>query len=218
MSQNTSSAVMQQRHEDARALDDYPTPPWATRALMEYVIFKLGDEQARLKVSRHVALDPACGRGHIVRTLNEYFGAAEGSDVHDYGWGVASEITNFLDPAYQPRPHWIITNPPFRLGEAFTRKALELSEIGCAMLVRTSFLEGVGRYRDIFSQRPPTVVAQFTERVPMHRSKLTKKGSTATSYAWLVWVHGAPRLPLEWIPPCRKKLEMDADYFWTGEE
>ena len=131
---------------------------------------------------------------------------------------IPAYLVNFLDPVYQPRPHWIITNPPFRLGEAFTRKALELSEHGCAMLVRTSFLEGVGRYRDVFKQRPPTVVAQFTERVPMHRGKLTKRGSTATSYAWLVWVHGAPRLPLEWIPPCRKKLEMDADYFWTGEE
>jgi site-specific DNA-cytosine methylase len=36
---NTSPAVMQQRHEPHNSLDDFPTPPWATRALCE----RLGD-------------------------------------------------------------------------------------------------------------------------------------------------------------------------------
>ena len=34
--QNTSSSVMQQRSEPQDSLDDFPTPPWATRALCEY--------------------------------------------------------------------------------------------------------------------------------------------------------------------------------------
>ncbi len=35
--QNRSSAVMQQRSEPHDSLDDFPTPPWATRALCEYI-------------------------------------------------------------------------------------------------------------------------------------------------------------------------------------
>jgi len=36
--QNTSHAVMAQRFEAKDSLDDFPTPPWATRALLEHVI------------------------------------------------------------------------------------------------------------------------------------------------------------------------------------
>lgn len=37
MSQNTSTAVMQRRVEAHDSLDDFPTPPWATRALCEWL-------------------------------------------------------------------------------------------------------------------------------------------------------------------------------------
>ena len=33
--QNTSHAVMAKRFEENDSLDDFPTPPWATRALFE---------------------------------------------------------------------------------------------------------------------------------------------------------------------------------------
>jgi hypothetical protein len=36
--QNTSHAVMAQRNEAKDSLDDFPTPPWATRTLLEHVI------------------------------------------------------------------------------------------------------------------------------------------------------------------------------------
>ena len=35
MKQNTSYAVMAQRAEAKDSLDDFPTPPWATRALID---------------------------------------------------------------------------------------------------------------------------------------------------------------------------------------
>ncbi len=38
MAQNVSHAVMAQRHEKMDSLDDFPTPPWGTRALMEHVV------------------------------------------------------------------------------------------------------------------------------------------------------------------------------------
>jgi len=35
------------------------------------------------------------------------------------------------------------------------------------MLVRTTWIEGIGRYESIFRDRPPTLYAPFVERVPM---------------------------------------------------
>jgi hypothetical protein len=80
------------------------------------------------------------------------------------------------------------------------------------MIVRTSFLEGVGRFEKLYSKRPPSIVAQFSERVPMVKGRLTPTGSTATSYCWLVWLKGVAGTKLVWIPPCRKQLERAEDY------
>jgi hypothetical protein len=38
LSQNKYDAAMSQRASAKNALDDFPTPPWATRALAKYVI------------------------------------------------------------------------------------------------------------------------------------------------------------------------------------
>src|SRR5688572_2907117 len=79
MSQNTSHAVMAQRVEPGDSLDDFPTPPWATRALIEHVI---GPADA---ASLH-CLEPACGRGHMAAVMTEYFGRVTASDVAVYGY------------------------------------------------------------------------------------------------------------------------------------
>jgi hypothetical protein len=93
-------------------------------------------------------------------------------------------------------------------------KSLCIAREGVAILARTAFLESVGRHERIFRRNPPTIVAQFTERVPMLRGRLEKSASTATGYCWLVWKikkrKAEPRLV--WIPPCRKKLELEGDY------
>jgi hypothetical protein len=48
------------------------------------------------------------------------------------------------------------------------------------MLVRTVFIEGVGRYERLFKPFLPAKVAQFTERVPMVKGRIDKKAPTAT--------------------------------------
>lgn len=197
---------MQQRREPHDSLDDFPTPPWATRALCEWLLAQ------DLLIGKQSCREPAANRGHMVRPLAEYFGCVSGSDVHDYGGGfqlrdyLFGSVTDF-DPT-----HWTITNPPFRLAEQFIDRALALSTVGCAMLVRSAFLEGVGRFERLFSIRPPTSVLQFSERVVMHKGRLAPEGSTATAYCWLVWEHECTGTSLEWIPPCRKRLELASDY------
>lgn len=200
--QNTSHAVMAQRVEPRQSLDDFPTPPWATRALIEHVI--------QSDVTTKSCLEPACGAGHMARPLNEYFEHVEAQDIADYGFGRQQDYLTFETAN---RWDWIITNPPFRLAEQFIERALDQTIEGCAFLVRTTFVESIGRYRRLFSKRPPTMVAQFVERVPMVKGRLDRKASTATGYCWLVWSKSSDsRSEMVWIPPCRKSLEFDKDY------
>lgn len=220
MSQNTSSAVMQQRSEPHDSLDDFPTPPWATRALCE----RIGPATCTLTVR-----EPAANRGHMVRPLFEYFYEVEASDIHDYGAGFP--VQDYLFGPPPPRTDWTITNPPFRLAEQFIRRGLECSDT-VAVIVRSAFLEGVGRHRDLFSVHRPRLVLQFTERVVMHKGKMLdpdvaietwsekeqafvlRKPSTATAYCWIIWSNSGRREPtaFDWIPPCRKRLERAEDY------
>jgi hypothetical protein len=202
--QNASYAVMAQRAEGKKSLDDFPTPPWAARALVENV---LGSDNVR----ELTCLEPACGRGHMSVALAEYFRSVESQDVFDYGFG---PVVDFLQTRYPDGSFdWVITNPPFRLAEDFIVRALPIARVGIAMLVRTVFIESVGRYERLFQPIPPTYVAQFTERVPMVKARLDKKASTATGYAWLVWIKNLQgKRELLWIPPARKILERDSDY------
>ena len=57
-------------------------------------------------------------------------------------------------------PDWIITNPPFRLAERFALKALSLANTGVALLVRTVFIESVGRHDEVDGERLPVDLAQ----------------------------------------------------------
>jgi hypothetical protein len=200
--QNTSHAVMAQRSEPADSLDDFPTPPWATRALIEHVI--------RLELRHSTCLEPACGAGHMSKVLSEYFGDVTSRDITDYGYG---GVQDFLECDASERFDWIITNPPFRLGEQFILRALNMAREGAAFLVRTTFIESVGRYNRLFSQLPPSVFAQFVERVPMVKGRLDQFASTATGYCWLVWNKRQEQgTKLVWIPPCRRVLERANDY------
>ncbi len=209
--QNTSHAVMSQRTEARDSPDDFPTPPWATRALLEHIV---ADKSA---LSRQTCLEPACGAGHMAKVLSEYFREVECSDAFDYSYG---RIRDFIRRPYkQSTFDWVITNPPFRLAEEFLMLSLNVARAGVAILARTVFLESVGRYSAIFQTTPPTVFAQFVERVPMVRARLDDKATTATGYAWFVWDKRAalakPRLA--WVPPCRRDLERRGDYDAPGD-
>jgi hypothetical protein len=105
-------------------------------------------------------------------------------------------------------PMWIITNPPFRLAVQFAERALDIARHGLALLVRSVWAEGCDRYRRLFSTRPPTVIAQFVERVPMTKARWDPEADTATSYAWFVWAlqDECNETWFMWIPPgCRTR-------------
>jgi hypothetical protein len=133
------------------------------------------------------------------------FGDVIASDLFDYGYGTAP--LDFLHDMPAARPDWIITNPPFALACEFTLRALDLATEGVAMLVRTQWIEGIGRYEKLFRDRPPAIYAPFVERVPMVKGRWDPDASTATSYAWFVWRRSVSSgTAVCWIPPCRKAL------------
>lgn len=230
MTQNTSSAVMQQRTEPDDSLDDFPTPAWATRAVIETI---LGPAQGLLglrDLRRLRVAEPCANRGYMARPLAEYFASVRASDVHDYGLPDC-EIHDYLFPGRLSAAEWTFMNPPFKLALEFIERSFETPEWrGTAAIVRTSFLEGNDRYHRLFKINPPTIVAQHAERVIMTRgivrdpSKLYwdevaqkhRRPSTATSYCWLIWMRDRLRQPMTWIPPCRLKMERPGDYDLIG--
>ena len=227
----SARAVMASRIEPPDSLEFFPTPPWATRALMEHVLGRrsLHEEASWDAVAKRPRFgtarqawrcwEPAAGEGHMAAVLAEYFDEVYCTDVHDYGGlhavgsfigadGLGLDVVE----APSPGPAWIITNPPFSLAVEFVERALVEAKRGVAILVRTQWLEGVERYIRLLSGFPPAIVAPFAERVPMHEGRWDPNGSTATAYAWIVW-RRLPRLTGEglgawshdtrmvWIPP-----------------
>lgn len=220
--QNTSSAVMQQRAEPHDSLDDFPTPPWAVRALCEWLIargYELGTMDVR---------EPAANRGYMVKALREVFGHVMASDIFDYGAGFRIEDYLFGPAEWQDMTDWTITNPPFKLAEQFIERALQRSRIGVAMLVRWSFWESEGR-EWLSTTMHPSYSLVFAERVIMLKGRLVRANtsdpanidpktgeprtaSSATSYAWIVWIKGEEDTRLRRIEKCRLRLEREGHY------
>lgn len=211
---NGARAIMGSRQEPDDSLDYFPTPPWATRALIERVLPQLG------VIAIESAKEPACGEGHIAEVLREYCSDVSASDIFDYGYGDA--IVDWLDHDHAcgaPNSDWIITNPPFGdKAVPFFERSLDLANIGVALFVRLQWLEGIGRYEKVYRDTPPTIVAFFVERVPLCKGEWKPDGDTATAYVWLVWVKGmVPQAPF-WIPPGQRESLThpdDAERFTT---
>ena len=199
-----SRAVMNRRLEPLDALDFFPTPPWATRALLHHVLLD----------AHGSCWEPAAGEGHMAEVLRERFETVHASDVHDYGRGYA--VGSFAGRTEVPEPpaqcpftsDWIMTNPAFNGAIDVALRALDEARRGVALLVRSNWTEGVDRYRSLFRPRPPQMIAQFAERVPMTKDCWDPDASTATAYAWFIWDRarsGTTRTI--WIPPgCRQSL------------
>ena len=99
-------SVMQARASAPDELDYFPTPPFATRALREFLI-DIGHDLRGM-----TAWEPACGECHMSGALWGYFGDVRASDVHRYS--DEHELIDFLTVGRTYDPvDWVITNPPF---------------------------------------------------------------------------------------------------------
>lgn len=233
-----STAVMAQKRRKLsdgqvwQNLELFPTPPWAARVLPETVLPQLG-LAPRLDGS---VWEAAAGLGHMAHGLSDYAGFLHVSDVYLYPLASGGTMAqhdvvqaDFLDPvsASDDAVDWIITNPPFVPAAQFLWLALKRARVGVALLLRMQWLESDGRYGPVFIDRPPVLVAQFVERVPMCEGGYDPQLSTASAYAWFVWLredndfaapwrrprdHRPGHLDFWLIPPGQKlKLMRDSD-------
>lgn len=172
--------------------DYFVTSPEATRALL------------RVEDFPGVIWEPACGDGTMARELAKGHGVnfVLPSDVVDYGYPNA-KLHNFLTVSISklhPFDH-IVTNPPYSLAEAFVQKALSLRPRKVAMILRTVWLEGAGRYQRLWSTNPPARVWVFTKRPTFQRDGVGEFRSGLISFSWVVWDRshvGPPQLG--WLP------------------
>ena len=217
---NGARAIAARRQEPADSLDYFPTPPWATRALIEIVLPMLGLGPCAAKRPGPLGRlwEPACGEGHMSGVLIEYSDDVVATDIMGYGSAEGSPPAwigrhDFLDAAYAgptPPADWIITNPPFAdMSLQFALRALGLAQEGVALFVRQQWLEGVGRYGELFSKYPPALVAQFAERVNLKKGEWDPDGDTLTAYCWVVWIKDEDLAngdtSLMWIPPGQRE-------------
>ena len=160
-----------------RQKDDwYPTPPLATRKLLDHELF---DE---------VIWEPAAGDGAISQVLKTACYDVISSDLNDYGYG-SSGVDFLLEQRRQA--DCIVTNPPYRLAEEFIKHAIDLNVDKHAWLLRLSFLEGQKRFERLFRKDPPARVHVFSQRLTIWRGdEEPRPHSGTTAYAWYVWERG----------------------------
>lgn len=162
--------------------DYYATDPIAIDKLIK--VFKLPD----------VIYEPCCGEGHLSQRLKELGHKVYSSDLIDRGYG---EVKDFFEMVELPDDcNCILTNPPYAKALECVLHSLDLlKEDGlCLMFLKTTFLEGKKRYKELFSKTPPKYVFQFSERVLCAKNGdfdyMREHGGSAVAYAFYVWQKG----------------------------
>ena len=174
------------RFADLEGPDFFPTPGWATYALIDNEKF-VGD-----------IWESACGDGAMSRVLDKTDRTVISSDLYDRGFG--EKGIDFL--CARRRAANIVTNPPYNSAEGFVSAGIRGAERKFALLLRLAFLEGANRANTIFAKTPPNRVWVFSERITFYPAGAPQKGSGTTAYAWFVWDKDANgKTELRWFKP-----------------
>ncbi len=178
---------------DRDGKDFYVDPAWCTEALLREVLF---DGPIH---------DPAAGIGTIVDACREFpvsFGVVTGADIVDRAHG-KFKVQDFLKDDH-PRKN-VITNPPYKLAEAFAYRALMVAQRRVALLVNLKFLASQRRYI-LFQETPVEHVLVCSQRPSMPPGEwLIKEGEKirgggSIDFAWIVWGRGYNGRPdIRWI-------------------
>jgi hypothetical protein len=178
MTMGADSALRNQRHPHSeRGHDLYETPAVATEALL------------RVEQLPRLIWEPAAGRGAIANVLRAHGHEVIASDLIDYGVP-GQGVFDFLRTGNASDLDCIVTNPPFKIAQAFVEHALLLCP-KVIMLLRLAFLESERRC-DILDDAGLARVHVFRKRLPMmHRDSYTgPKANSGMAFAWMVWERG----------------------------
>src|SRR5258708_8396271 len=145
------------RFADLNGPDFFPTPRWATFALIDNEKFD-GD-----------IWESACGDGTMSRVLEETGQTVRSSDLFERGFGEAG--IDFLSPSTSSDN--IVTNPPYNCPEGFVASGVKHSNRKFPLLLRLPFLEAANRPNPIFPKIPPSPVTVFSARITFYPTPLT---------------------------------------------
>lgn len=173
------------RFADLNGPDYFPTPAWATHALIDNEHFE-GD-----------IWESACGDGAMSKVLEKTGCPVRSSDLYDRGFGTVGIdflTTNIVSDN-------VVTNPPYNCAEGFVASGLKSARKKFALLLRLAFLEGANRANTIFFKHPPSRVWVFSERITFYPAGAIRAGTGTTAYAWFVWDKNAQGSELKWLKP-----------------
>jgi hypothetical protein len=128
------------RFADLDGPDFFPTPRWATFALIDNEKFS-GD-----------IWECACGDGAMSHVLAQTGCTVPSTDLYERGYGEAGH--DFLSPTRSADN--IVTNPPYNCAEGFVASGVKHAHKKFALLLRLAFLEGaIARIRSSLAFLPP---------------------------------------------------------------
>lgn len=170
--------------EEREENDFYATDPRAVEMLLELEEFS------------NSIWEPACGKGHISKVLENHGYIVVSSDIIDrgYEWGYKLDLLKYAG-------RWdgdIITNPPYKYAKEFVEKALEVVTYGhkVAMFLKLTFLESRKR-RELFAKNPPKTIYVSSGRLGCAKNgEFEKYSQRAIAYAWFVWEKGFKGEPI----------------------
>jgi len=170
------------------ALEDFPTPSWCVRRLLEAWCPYPG-----------LLVEPCAGSGGIIKAVSEeldegqcswlatevnpdrYEELTKQDQLHACVLGDFLELTQGQEP--NPRVNAVITNPPFTLAQRFVERCRVLyPNAEVVMLLRLGFLESDARVSFYNTHGVPDIY------VLPNRPSFVGKGKTdSTAYGWFVW-------------------------------
>lgn len=176
------SGGIRDEERDRSQNDYYPTPPFAT-----YALLKSDDVPEQV-------IEPAAGRGWMAYELQRSGRGVQASDLYEYPNPIIEGIQhdrNFLDvkKSFHNEAIGVVTNPPYakNMAQNFVEHALETDHRYVAILARTMFVESEKRY-SFFKKYPPSSIHHFSSRFSCFEEYFfTKPLSGMVGYSWFVW-------------------------------
>lgn len=171
------------------AFDFYPTPAYATEALLDREVFAGNIWEC------------ASGNGAISRVIEQRGKTCCSSDIQTGEWVYGLKGIDFLVDLPYEQIDSIVTNPPYALALDFVLRAKQVARYKFAFLLKTVFLESEKRY-SMFqdTQFPLRCVYQFSKRLTLTKGGIDMKNKGMIAYAWFVWDKEYDGKPyIEWI-------------------
>lgn len=162
--------------------------------------------EANVLPTPSTVLEPAAGRGAIVRRLRTAFERAVilGVEIQPQFQAELEaccdqvKIGDFLTADITGTFDLVVTNPPFSLAQPFVEKALTLLKPRgvAAFLLRLSFAASVKRYEFFRDHRPSQIL------LLSQRPKFGGDNIDSCDYAWFVWrMRPSPITEFRWVTP-----------------